>query len=53
LDKKLIIVQMAGLLISLGGCIGVVLLTGAFYLSRNRTVKEDIIQSEKPLLESG
>jgi hypothetical protein len=44
---------VAGLLISLGLCIGVVLLTGACYLRRNRTVKEEIIQADKQLLESG
>jgi hypothetical protein len=43
LDKKSSVAQMAGLLISLGLSIGVVLLTGAFYLRRNRTAKKEII----------
>jgi hypothetical protein len=30
-----------------------VLLTGAFHLRRNRTVKKEIIQADKSLLESG
>jgi hypothetical protein len=43
---------MAGLLISLGLCVGIVLLTGAFSLRKNKTVKDEIIQAGKPLLDS-